>query len=167
MNEKLLENKGEGWKLAKQFLGEGFLFSDMNKLSTMMDDPGWLDRLIAETIEQAVPQEMKQSTNKTHAPAAKSNRAYINTQDMMETHRSLIIRMKLPSKADPHRIRLYVAPLSVRIEGLPGDEKRKIELPREIDMIGIRSSYKDHTLEIRLPKRRTKQKERQISIDIE
>jgi HSP20 family molecular chaperone IbpA len=167
MNEKLIENKGEGWKLAKQFLGGSFPFSDMNKLSTLMDDPGWLDRLIEDTIEQAVPQEMKQSSNKTRASADKSQRAYINTQDIMETHRSLIIQMKLPSKTDPYRIRLYVAPLSVRIEGLPGDEKRKIELPREIELIGIRSSYKDHTLEIRLPKRRTNQKERQISIDIE
>ncbi len=164
---KQAEAKNNAWQLAEQFFGGMLPFSDMEKISGLLKDSSWLDQLIEETLQQAMPTNSAQSAKSMHAQSADKRYDYVDTKDIMETHRSLIIQMKLPDKFNPRLLRLYVSPLSVRVEGLPDGAKRSIELPREIQMVGIRSSYKDNVLEIRLPKRRITEQERQITIDIE
>ncbi len=161
MSTKRSEPNRDAWQLAEQFFGGMLPFGNMNKLSSLMNDPGWLDRLVEEVLQQAAPQDQQSR------PPGGPDHAYVSTKDVIETHRSLIIQMKLPDAFDPRRLRLYVSPLAVRVEGLPDGSKRSIQLPREVQMIGIRSSYKDHMLEIRLPKRMVTEPERQINISIQ
>lgn len=135
------------WRLAQQFFGGSLPFP--------MHDAAWLNRLVSDALHQAMPA----------SPSAAGS--HVHDDEVFETHSHVTIRMKLPPDANARNLRVYVSPLSVRVEGLPNGAKRKFRLPREISLIGIRSLCKDDVLEIRMIKRIPKEKERQITINVE
>jgi hypothetical protein len=72
-----------------------------------------------------------------------------------------------PPSVNPELLRLYVGASSLRIEGFPNQSEKKVRLPCEVNRVGIRSTFKDEILEIRMVKKRFYDEERQINITIQ
>jgi HSP20 family molecular chaperone IbpA len=62
---------------------------------------------------------------------------------------------------------LYVGDSSLGVEGFPSQYEKKVRLPCEVNRVGIRSTFKDEILEIRMVKKRFYEEERPINITIQ
>ena len=85
---------------------------------------------------------------------------------LFETHKSVFVRIKLPHTINPEWLRVYVGTSSLRVEGFPNQTEKIVQLPCEVNKIGIRSTFQDEILEIRMVKKRSYPEERQINITI-
>lgn len=137
------------WASMERLFGRDFPFSGLSQSADM--NPEWLERIIHEA---------------THSQSIATQDKELYKHSLYETHKSIIVRIKLPPSLNPELLRVYAGATSLRIEGLPDDSEKKVRLPCEVKSIGIRSSYKDGILEVRMIKLRSSDQERQINITI-
>ncbi len=138
------------WASMESLFSGAFPFSG-SSLPTGMMNPEWLERIVKEATQ-------------TQSTPIQDKELYKHT--LYETHKSVFIRIPLPHSLDPQLLRVYVGPTSLRIEGFPDHIEKKVQLPCEVNKVGIRSTYKDGILEIRMTKLRFSDQERQITISI-
>jgi HSP20 family molecular chaperone IbpA len=139
------------WETMNQFFNEGFPFTGISlPTDSMMVDPAWIEKIVQSAFTQSMPSQDKE----------------LYTHKIFETHKSVVVRIRLPRSIDPGLLRVYVGSTSLRVEGLPNHSDKKIQLPCEVNKVGIRASFKDEILEIRMAKKRSSEPERQISISI-
>lgn len=138
------------WASMERLFQEGFPFKQSSLPTNATMNSEWLERVVQDALTQNIPTESKE--------------LYPHT--LFETHKSVIVRIKLPHSVNPELLRLYVGATSLRIEGFPNLLEKKVQLPCEVNRVGIRSTFKDEILEIRMVKKRFYDEERQINITI-
>jgi HSP20 family protein len=139
------------WSMMEQLFQDGFPFHSSAIPSTAGVDTQWLERVVQDAL--------------TPSTVSNNKQPYPHTQ--FETHKSVIIRIRLPRSIHPELLRLYVGASTLRIEGFPNQYEKKVRLPCEVKRNGIRSIFKDDILEIRMVKKELFEEERQINIIIE
>lgn len=147
------KNQSQGsdpWANMERLFNGGFPFSESFLPSNTMMNPGWIERIVQEAFTPSISTE--------------SNELYNHT--IFETHKSVIVRILLPNSVNPELLRVYVGATSLRVEGFPNRTEKNVQLPCEVNRVGIRSSFKDGILEIRTMKKRSSDQERQINITI-
>ena len=154
MKPKKTTTNPDPWQAIDRFFDGQFPFNKNSLLfDPQMKDSTWIDHIVQEAFMQSMPSKTVSSS----IPL---------THQLFETHKSVIVKVQVPKSVNVHDIRLYVGATSLRIEGLPNQEHKKIQLPCEVKSTGIRSSFKDHVLEVRMVKKHLPELERQINITI-
>jgi len=138
MKSKKESNSSDPWASMNRFFNGAFPFSGSPIPTDLMKNSEWLERMAQETFTQSNP------------TPSQSKELY--SHNIFETHRSVIVRIQLPQSVNPEFLRVYVGPTSARVEGLSNPAEKKVQLPCEVNRVGIRSSYKDGILEIRMKK---------------
>jgi HSP20 family molecular chaperone IbpA len=138
------------WTTMERFFDGGFPFTESTLPTDLMMKPDWIARIVQEALGQSVPSESKE----------------LYTHTIFETHKAVIVRIQLPNSVNPELLRVYVGPTSLRVEGFPNQTEKKVRLLCEVNRVGIRSSFKDGILEIRMMKKRSSDQEMQINISI-
>ncbi len=149
MKAKSQKQVTDPWASMEQLFNKGFPFSGISPSAAM--NPEWLERIIQEATQN-------QSTT------TQEKELYEHT--LYETHKSIIVHIKLPNSLNPELLRVYAGAASIRIEGFPDKVEKKVRLPCEVKRNGIRSSYKDGILEVRMIKLLNSDQERQINVTI-
>lgn len=72
---------------------------------------------------------------------------------IFETHDDIYVLVSVPKNIKPSSIKIYYTPNKLIIKGIPHKDKRHtIILPCLVKKKGAKTSFKNHTLQIRLPK---------------
>jgi HSP20 family molecular chaperone IbpA len=72
--------------------------------------------------------------------------------NVFETHRALIVRIRLSADVSIRDIRLFAAPHELKVLGLPGAEEKTVKLPTVVRTDGARAICKQRIVEVTLPK---------------
>lgn len=72
--------------------------------------------------------------------------------NVFETHRALIVRIRLSADVSLRDLRLFAAPHELKVMGLPGAEEKAVKLPTAVRGDGARAICKQRILEVTLPK---------------
>jgi HSP20 family molecular chaperone IbpA len=160
------------WRKLENLFEGDFPFPKMPDIEKAMKDPAWAEQFVEEAMHpfQSTAASHSKNTSKASTPSTVSttdNHPTQPTKKITETKTSIIVRVQLPPEANPYALRVYVAAVTVRIEGLPQEKKMRITLPKEVQVIGIRSTFKDGVLVVRIPKKKGTSKGRQISVTIQ
>ncbi|MEX2414956.1 MAG: Hsp20/alpha crystallin family protein [Paenibacillaceae bacterium] len=150
MKAKKQSQSPDPWAAMERLFNGGFPFSGLSLPADLMMKPEWFEHVVQEALTQPLPSQSKE----------------LYTHNIFETHKSVIVRIQLPNSLNPELLRVYVRAASLRVEGFPNQTEKKVQLPCEVNTVGIRSSFKDGILEIRMVKKRSSDQERQINISI-
>lgn len=112
----------------------------------------WVDRYIKGILADAVPGVVSRPPEEPGQPPAFSSKYSAITCNLFETHRSLIVRVRLSMDAEPKNTRIFVSPNEVNVIGLPGGEERTVKLPTPVRVDGAKAVCKNRIVEITLPK---------------
>lgn len=72
--------------------------------------------------------------------------------NVFETHRALIVRIRLSADVSLRDIRLFAAPHELKVLGLPGSEEKTVKLPTTVRAEGAKAICKQRIVEVTLPK---------------
>ncbi|MDF2719499.1 MAG: HSP20-like chaperone protein [Paenibacillus sp.] len=72
--------------------------------------------------------------------------------NVFETHRALIVRIRLSADVALRDIRLFATPHELKVSGLPGAEEKTVKLSTAVRADGARAICKQRILEVTLPK---------------
>lgn len=72
--------------------------------------------------------------------------------EIFETHRFLIVRIKLPESADMNAIKVMASSTSVKLQGLPDSKGQLFKLPKLVDARSGKALFKEQVLQIKLRK---------------
>lgn len=133
-----------------------FPFPPMDQLSKIMHDPLWAEQFMQQAAQQSLAQSAPPPKPRPSKPRAK----------VTHTAKFVRVRIETPPSTNPHALRVFIAPVTVTVEGLPDGKPLIVTLPRETAAVGVRSTFRQGVLELRLPKRRGAGKGRQISITV-
>lgn len=75
--------------------------------------------------------------------------------DIFETHRFLIVRIKLPESVELNKVRVMASSYSVKLQGLPDSKGQLIRLPKLVEARSGKVLLKEQVLQIKLRKRNT------------
>jgi len=109
-------------------------------------DSSRLSEIVQQSVSKIIDRELK-----SKMPNSMFGRTL--SCDIFETHRSVIVRIRVPEGVNPRELDVAISSHKVRIKQ-PSGEKRVIALPRAVNPRRARSMYKDGILELRLPKTR-------------
>jgi HSP20 family molecular chaperone IbpA len=84
--------------------------------------------------------------------------------ELFQTHNHVIVRLRIPATMEPKQLRVQAGIQRIRIEGLPHDGKQEIPLPSLVLPNTCRATYKDSILQIKLQKRRWKERYEEVFI---
>lgn len=126
---------GAGWKQAMNDYGTGSI--------------PWLDRYVKSILGDTVPG-APVVTNQPAQPFAAKTSSF--TYNVFETHRSLIVRIRLSSDTNPRMVRLVASPAEIRVTGLPEGEDKTVRLPMPVRIDGAKALCKKQIIEITLQK---------------
>ena len=146
------------WSELGRLFDGNFPFPRMDQLSKMMHDPLWAEQFMQQAAQQSFTQSQAPPSAK---PAPKKARAKVS-----HSAKFVRVRIETPPSTNPHALRVFVAPVTVTVEGLPDNKPLTVNLPREIATVGIRSTFSKGVLELRLPKKQGAGKGRQINITV-
>ncbi|RKN86400.1 Hsp20/alpha crystallin family protein [Paenibacillus ginsengarvi] len=109
----------------------------------------WLDRYVKSILVDTAPgasavpsQPVQPFTSKTSS----------FTYNVFETHRSLIVRIRLSSETNPRTVRIVASTTEVKVTGLPDGEDKTVKLPMPVRIDGAKALCKKQIIEITLPK---------------
>lgn len=141
-----------------------------NRTSGVPMDFSWIDKFVKDTMQQSLHSFMGNSnTNQTGYTDTASVRSSFGSAagpspEIFETHRSVIARFKLPENTDIHQFDVKVTPNQLKLKHMEDSEFQAFALPTLVSGTGSRAVCRDHIVEVRMPKDRTHQKERDIPI---
>lgn len=140
------QSPSELWDEFEKTMLKAFPFLPRNFTKTGIADSNWLSDVVQKTVNRYIEQEMK-----SKFPYSVFGRSI--GYDLFETHRSVILRLRLPEGMNPREPELSISSHKVRIR-LPSGEKQVIPLPKAVNPRQARTTYRDGILELRLPKTR-------------
>jgi len=136
----------EQWDAFEKTMLEAFPFLPKDFTRGGIVDSSWLSDVVQNSINRYIDQELK-----SKFPQSVFGRAL--GYDTFETHRSVIVRLRLPDGIHPRELETAISCHKVRIK-LPSGTKQVIPLPKAVNPRRARTSFKNGILELRLPKTR-------------
>jgi HSP20 family molecular chaperone IbpA len=136
----------EQWDAFEKTMLEAFPFLPRDFTRGGIVDSSWLSDVVQNTINKYIDQEMK-----SKFPHSVFGNAL--SYDTFETHRSVIVRLRLPDGLNPRELELSTSCHKVRVKQ-PSGAKQEIPLPKAVSPRKARTSFKNGILELRLPKTR-------------
>jgi HSP20 family molecular chaperone IbpA len=106
----------------------------------------WLEQYVRQLIEGLSP------NIRPEGPVHTSARS-VSSVNLLETQSLIIVRIKAARPVDTSTVRFSVGGNELRVQGLPGEEEKVIQLPSLVKASGSRVYYKDGLFEVRLPKK--------------
>jgi HSP20 family molecular chaperone IbpA len=128
-----------------RFFGEGGWKETWNGASGTIP---WVDRYVKGILAEAVPD----SAAANFKPSAAPSRQTAVACNVFETHRAVIVRVKLSGGPASRDVRVFGTAYELRLAGLPGGEARTIKLPVPVRLDGAKAICKEQILEVTLPK---------------
>ncbi|EFM09911.1 conserved hypothetical protein [Paenibacillus curdlanolyticus YK9] len=113
-----------------------------------LKNTGWIERYVKTMMTKAMPEQMAQSVQTDQAAQQGHSRA-----ETFETHHFIVVKWPLPRGAHPSSLRLLVREDRIRIEGLPGDGKDTVKLPKLVLPRVCKALCRDGILQVKLRKR--------------
>ena len=136
----------EQWDAFEKMMLQAFPFLPKNFTRGGIADSAWLSDVVQNTINRYIDQEMK---SKFPHSVFGQTLGY----DVFETHRSVIVRIRLPADLDPRELEMAISCHKLRIK-LPSGQKQMIALPKAVNPKRVRTTFRDGILELRLPRTR-------------
>lgn len=155
---KGFERNQRPWKPVEQMLGMRLPNLNTEHLEKIIQDPGWVGKYVQDVLKKALP------ADDVFTTSSKEQEIKETDVTMFETHRSIIVRIPVPKEINAYRLRVYLGPNQLRLEGLQKNKSKTIPLSTNVSIRGSRAKYKDSVLEIRMPKDEIKASETQIEI---
>ncbi|GAA3405905.1 hypothetical protein ACFFNY_26120 [Paenibacillus hodogayensis] len=109
----------------------------------------WVDRYVKGILADAVPG--PSDNGRTAQPTAESRQSSLAC-NVFETHRALIVRIRLSADMEPRQLRLAAMPHELRLAGLPGGEEKTVRLAVPVRVDGAKAVYKQNVIEVTLPR---------------
>ncbi|MDP5272503.1 Hsp20/alpha crystallin family protein [Chengkuizengella axinellae] len=109
-------------------------------------DLSWIDKYVSETLDKAFSR-----TGTINTREAPSSTEQLKT-DLLDIHHYLIAKIHIPKHIDHKKIKLSINATKLKIRGLPEGDSQMVDLPTQIDTHDTKAIYKDHILEVRMPK---------------
>lgn len=137
-----------------------FFGQNANKIPDNWSNPdmSWVQDYINDIMKQAMPGQFNegQSSDRSHTPKQSSS------PEVFETHHYMIARIKVPEDIYPENVKVMFHTNELNIEGIQS-RPLQVKLPGNGLYKGSKAFYKDHILEIRIPKR-SKERYQEIPI---
>ncbi|HEX6923101.1 MAG TPA: Hsp20/alpha crystallin family protein [Bacillales bacterium] len=105
-------------------------------------DMSWVKDYVEDVMSQAFPGQFKDGAHRNGNIKS----------DVFETHHSMIIRMDVPEDIIPENVKVMFHTNELKVEGI-ASQPQIIKLPGNGLYKGSKAIYKNHVLEIRIPKR--------------
>ncbi|HET7657089.1 MAG TPA: Hsp20/alpha crystallin family protein [Bacillales bacterium] len=121
-------------------------------------DLSWVSEYINDIMKQALPTQFQTGQTENRESRETSD----VTSDVFETHHFMITRVEVPDDIFPENIKVMFHINELYIEGI-SPQPLHIKLPSNGLYKGSKAHFKDHILEIRIPKR-GKGREQEIPI---
>lgn len=90
--------------------------------------------------------------NRTAQEPVRPSRVTSTASTVFETHRMIIVRIRLTPAVDPTAIRLFAGTTELWVTGLPEGEEKAVNLPMPVRAEAAKAVCKNRILEISLPK---------------
>lgn len=110
----------------------------------------WVDRYVKGVLADAVPAAAA-AGSQAAPPAAVSKQSSLAC-NVFETHRALIVRIRLSADDEPRDIRLLATPNELKVAGLAGGEEKTVKLPLPVRVDGAKAICKQRIVEVTLPR---------------
>lgn len=140
------QRKSDGigdWAIFEELMTRAFPFlKDGLKLDRIMPDPAPVGKLVEEALNRSFKGAF------TSGMASRPGRLHY---EWFETHRSLIIRVRLPEDLYPDQLRTLVSKRKLRLEW-PDGKRQDINLAKPVSPGRSRARHKHGILEIIMPK---------------
>ncbi|CAG5091821.1 MAG: hypothetical protein C6W55_02235 [Thermobacillus sp.] len=140
------QTPAEQWDAFEKAMLEAFPFLPKDFTRAGIVDSSWLSDVVQNSINRFIDQEMKSKFPNSVFGSALN-------YDTFETHRSVIVRLRLPEDLNPRELEMSISCHKVRIK-LPSGVKQEIPLPKAVSPRKARTTFKGGILELRLPKTR-------------
>lgn len=138
-------------------------FNPFNPFSKDFDQ--WFNQFHQDSIQKYVqnilnqglgaqsPFANKQKNSTKDHPKKEEHRSSSLQKKIFETHDDIYVLISVPKNIKPSSIKIYYTPNKLIIKGIPQKDKRHtIILPCLVKKKGAKTSFRDHTLQIKLPK---------------
>lgn len=122
-------------------------------------DMSWVQGYINDIMKQAMPGQFNDGKNESRSSDSKKD---YSSPDVFETHHYMIARIKVPEDIYPENVKVMFHTNELNIEGIQS-RPLQIKLPRNGLYKGSKAHFKDHILEVRVPKR-SKERYQEIPI---
>lgn len=113
-------------------------------------DLGWVDKFIQNVMKQTVPAALGNALKPQQAAPA-SPAGQLETE-VFETHRNVIVRIRIPAQVNPRNLQLFANSSKVKIEG-PGKNVQFVRLPALVHSNSSKAEYQDGILQLQLRKK--------------
>lgn len=129
-------------------------------------DMSWVKDYVSDVMKQAFPGQFSEGEFRGGGGGSesKSRRSKNLSSDVFETHHFIITRIDVPEDIVPENIKVMFNTNELKIEGVDS-RPQVIRLPANGLYKGSKALYKDHVLEIRIPKR-SKEQYQEIPIQV-
>ena len=144
MKEHQASEQWEQWDAFENMMLQAFPFLPKHFTRGGIADSNWLSDVVQNTINRYIDQEMK-----SKFPQSIFGRTL--GHDVFETHRSVIVRIRLPADIHPRELDMAISCHKVRIK-LPSGEQQVIALPRAVNPKRARATFREGVLELRMPR---------------
>lgn len=134
----------------KQFFNEGYW---QEALRNETGTATWLDQYVQQLIADTLPKVHSNFKENSKYKQTSTNSPIRNIQ-IFETHRSVIVRVKVSPQTDIERWRFFIGINELVIKGIATEEDKKIKLPVNVRYKGSKVVYKNKIFEVRMPKRK-------------
>jgi len=122
--------------------------------SKMMENSDWVDNYVQDIIKKSFSQQYDNNLyNREESPKKKYQTKRSIQHEIFEMHDYIIVRIPLPSEANPDRISLSLSNNRLIVKGHPLKEEVTINLPSVPNEKKIGAKCKNHVIEVRLKKR--------------
>lgn len=146
-------NSGRGggvWNQIEQFINDKLSSMSQagNAASPFLQQPDWVQNVVRDVLSRATGGRGRADSRNSGASAPT-----VSTE-VFETHRQVIVKIKLPPKEDPRALQVLVRSDRIKLLGLPGGDPKFIPLPAPVVPRSARARYREGTLEVYARKRR-------------
>jgi HSP20 family molecular chaperone IbpA len=127
---------GYNWQQFEEF------FSGISSFQQgKIQDLSWVDKFIQNVMKQAVPEPV---TNSVQPPPLQT--------EVFETHRNVIVKIRIPAHIQPRALQLFANSHQLKIEG-PGQNVQYVRLPAAVQSQSSKAHFRDGILQLQLRKK--------------
>jgi len=137
----------ESWDTFKRWMQDHLPFGGPN------DDFRWITEYVDSIVKEALAAPEKEQAKAKEKGTRSATVGKPLSYELFQTHRHVIVRLIVPERMKPRRLRIFAGVQRLRIEGLPNEGKQTVELPALVYADTARALFKDGVLQVKLMKR--------------